>query len=76
MVAHVKCWFGSFVVLQGIRSRIAKIPFIFFIFQGGGGWGSGSGTPIPPLEPRMINYWSIWVNNQLGTQGGGVLFIF
>ena len=28
---------GSFVIFQGIRTSIAKKPYIFVIFQGGGG---------------------------------------
>ena len=35
-----ECWLGSFVVLQGIQTSIAKRPYIFVIFQ-------GSGPPIP-----------------------------
>ena len=31
----IECWLGSFVVLQGIRTSIAKEPFIFVIFHGG-----------------------------------------
>ena len=61
------------MVLQGIRTSIAKIHFIFAIFSG---VGVGSGPSIPPLDPLMIMNWLIWVNNQLGTQGGEVLFIF
>ena len=29
------CWFGSFVILQGILTSIAKKPYIFVIFHGG-----------------------------------------
>ena len=43
-----ECWLGSFVVLQGIQTNIAKRPYIFVIFQGG-----GSGPPIPPLDSHM-----------------------
>ena len=35
---NIECWLGSFVTFQGIRTRIAKKPYIFAIFQGGGGW--------------------------------------
>ena len=35
---------GSFVIFQGIRTSIAKIYIIFYVFQG---WGSG--PPVPPL---------------------------
>ena len=38
------------MIFQGIRTSIAKKPFIFVIFQGG-----GSGPPVPPLEPHMVN---------------------
>ena len=33
---NIECWLGSFVAFQGIRTRIAKKPYIFVIFQGGG----------------------------------------
>ena len=42
---------ASFVIFQGIRSSIAKKPYIFVIFQGGGGGGSGS--PVSTLDPPM-----------------------
>ena len=35
---------------QGIRTSIAKKPYIFVIFQGG--WLSE--PPCPPLDPRML----------------------
>ena len=38
----MECWLGSFVVLRGIRTSIAKKPFIFVIFQG------GPDLPVPP----------------------------
>ena len=46
MVPNIECWFGSFVVLQGIRTSIAKKPFIFCDFQSEG--GGGVQTPFPP----------------------------
>ena len=45
----IECWLGSFVIFQGIRTSIAKIPYIFVIFQGGG----GSESSVPPLDPHM-----------------------
>ena len=39
----MECWHNSFVIFQGIRTRIAKEPYIFVIFQGGGGGGGGGG---------------------------------
>ena len=41
-----ECWLGSFVIFQGIRTSIAKKPYIFVIFQGGL-------DPYSPLDPRM-----------------------
>ena len=44
---YIECWLGSFVIFQGIRTSIAKKPYIFVIFQGG---------PDPlssPLDPPM-----------------------
>ena len=43
----IKCWLGSFVVLQGIQTSIAKKPYIFVIFQG------RSGPLSPLLDPPM-----------------------
>ena len=40
----------GFVVLQGIRTNIAKEPYIFVIFQLGG----GSTPPVPPLDWCMV----------------------
>ena len=41
--------FTLFVIIQGIRTSIAKKPYSFVIFQGGGP------DPLspPPLDPRM-----------------------
>ena len=36
------------VIFWGIRTGIARKPYIFVIFQGGGGGGGGSGPPVPP----------------------------
>ena len=35
------------MIFQGIRTSIAKKPYIFVIVQGGGG--------RPPLDPRMLS---------------------
>ena len=40
---NTECWLVSFVVLQGIRTNIAKNP-MFFVILG------GSGPPVPPLS--------------------------
>ena len=45
---NIDCWFGSFVILQGIRTSNANKPYILVIFQGG-----GVRTPCPPLDPHM-----------------------
>ena len=37
-------------IFQGIRTNIARKPYIYVIFQGGGG---GVRTPVPPLDPHM-----------------------
>ena len=42
-------WLGSFMVLQGIRTSIAKEPYSFVIFQ----WG-GVRTPCPLLWIRTL----------------------
>ena len=48
---NIECWLGSLVIFQGIRTSIAKKPYIFVIFRGGG--GGGSGPPVPPLDPNL-----------------------
>ena len=45
---NIECWLGSFVIFQGIRTSIAKKPFIFVIFQGGGGGLDPFVVPHPP----------------------------
>ena len=49
-MAQIECWLGSFVIFQGIRTSIAKKPYIFVIFQGGGGGPD-------PLSPLWIRPW-------------------
>ena len=44
-------WLGSFDFFQGIRTTIAKKPFIFVIFMGGG----GSVPPVPPMDPLRLS---------------------
>ena len=39
------------MIFQGIRTSIAKKPYIFVIFQGG--WG-GPDPLFPPLDPHMM----------------------
>ena len=45
----IKCWLGSFVALQGIRTSIAKKPNLFVIFQGGP-------DPLSPLLGPPMAY--------------------
>ena len=37
---NIECWLGSFVIFQGIRTSIAKKPFILWFFRRGGGGGA------------------------------------
>ena len=46
---YIECWLGSFVNFKGIRTSIAKKPYIFVIFQ-----GVGVRTPVHPLDPHMM----------------------
>ena len=46
---NIEYWLGSFVVLQGIRTCIAKKPY-FCDFSGG---PDALSPPPPPLDPRM-----------------------
>ena len=39
-------------IFQGIRTCVARKPYIFVIFQ------AGVGTPGPPLDPHMLSrFW-------------------
>ena len=57
------CWLGSFVIFKGIRTSIAKKPFIFCDFP------SGSAPPPPPplwiRECMCFNYQNFinWLYN-------------
>ena len=54
---NIECWLGSFVVLQGIRTSVAKKPYIFCDFSGGG--GGVQTPPPPPLDSHMwYNYFT------------------
>ena len=46
IMAHIECWLGSFAIFQGMRTSIAKKPYIFLIFQRGGGGGGGGGSDL------------------------------
>ena len=46
---QIKCWLGSFVIFQGIRTSIAKKPYISVIFQ----WGGGGLDSLSPLWIRL-----------------------
>ena len=45
---NTECWLVGFVDLQGIRTNIAKKPYIL-----GGGGGPDPLSPSPPLDPHM-----------------------
>ena len=47
------------VILQRIRTRIAKKPYIFCDFS----WGGGGGGPGHPLSPIWICAWHIYMHN-------------
>ena len=51
---NIECWLGSFVIFQGIRTSIAKKPYIFVIFQGGGGQDGLSHPLDPPMKLVII----------------------
>ena len=42
IMAHIECWLGSFVILQGIQTSITRKPYKFVIFQGGSGLSLGT----------------------------------
>ena len=46
---YIECWLGSFVIFQGIRTSIAKKPYIFVIFS------EGYEPPVPPLWIRTCH---------------------
>ena len=45
---NIECWPGSFVIIQGIQSSVAKKPNIFVYFQGG-----RAGSPAPLMDPPI-----------------------
>ena len=47
---NIECWLGRLVIVQGVRTSIAKKYYMFVVFQGGGG---GSDPLIPSLGPSM-----------------------
>ena len=49
---NTECWLGSFVIFQGIRTSIAKKPYIFVINQG---WS----RPLVP-SPLWIHAWKMY----------------
>ena len=46
----MKCWLGSLMVFQGIRTSIPKKPYIFCDFPGG-----RVRTTVHPLDPPMAS---------------------
>ena len=56
MMANIECWLGSFVIFQGIRTSIAKKPYIFVIFQGG---------PDPLSSPLDPSHGSNLINSRV-----------
>ena len=52
--ANIECWF---VIFLGIKTSIAKKPFLLFFRGRGGGGGGGSGGSGPlslSLDPHMF----------------------
>ena len=47
-MAHIECWFGSFVIFRGSGPGILRNPIKFVIFQ-----GRWSGSLSAPLDPHM-----------------------
>ena len=66
-------WIGSFVILKGIRTRIAKKPYIFVIYRGGGG-GGGPDPLSPPLDPPMMLV--IRVHVSVDESSSSMLYLF
>ena len=56
---NIECWLGSFVVFQGIRTSIAKKPYIFVIFQGAGGLDHLSHPLGPPMYCGIFRSYSL-----------------
>ena len=51
----IKCWFGSFVISQGVRTSFAmKSYFCHFSGCGGGGGGGGLEPPVPPSKSTHV----------------------
>ena len=49
---NIECWLGSFVVFQGIRTSIAKKPYVFVIFR------RGVLTSCPPSGSTRDPVWT------------------
>ena len=47
----IECWLGSFMILQEIRTSIAKKPYLFVIFH----VGRASRPPASPLWIRICS---------------------
>ena len=52
-------WLGSFVIIWGFGTSIAKNYTLYLYYFSGGGGGGGGGDPdplFPPLDLRMIYF--------------------
>ena len=49
-------WLRSFVIFKGIRTCIAKKPYIFLWFSGLGGGGGGGGVKIENKKKCFLVY--------------------
>ena len=61
MMSNIECWLGSFVIFQGIRTSIAKKPYIFCDFSEG----------VTTLDPHMCIHRLICASD-IGRQQNGV----
>ena len=50
---NIECWLGRLVIVQGVRTSIAKKYYMFVVFQGGG---------RTPWSPLWVRAWVIYLN--------------
>ena len=68
---NIECWLSIFVIFQGIRTSIAKKPYIFVIFQGGP-------DPLspPPSGSAHEHVATIFSRNCVNNHASDVIHVF
>ena len=66
---NIECLLGSFVIFQGIRTSIAKEPYIFVIFQGGGDPDTLAADPENSVSGTLTIFIIIFSSSTYFTEG-------